>query len=130
MLLRRNAALGFFDYFCPINILFHKINIIAMSDEQNNNDFPEKDLVRQEAVTILLNSFKQQKQGKQLSRTVWNFWNKARTRASQDLVADVERLPEEVQTANALNAFLKEEMTKTMFFMSVMGMVETFKQKG
>lgn len=101
-----------------------------MSDEKDKNEIPEKEQIRQEAVTILLNAFKQQKSGAQLSRTIWNFWSKARTLASQDLVADVERLPEDVKTANALNAFLKEEMAKGLFFMSVMNMVETFKLKG
>jgi hypothetical protein len=101
-----------------------------MSDEKDKNAIPEKEQIRQEAAMILLNAFKQQKQGAQLSRTIWNFWSKARTLASQDLVADVERQPEEIKTANALNEFLKQEMAKGLFFMSVMNMVETFKLKG
>ena len=102
-----------------------------MSQEvKNNNDFPEKDEIRKEAVALILNAFKMQKQGRVISRTIGNFWTKARSRASQELVNAVETQPEAPETAPALDAFMKEQMDKIQFFMSVMVMVENFKQKG
>lgn len=101
-----------------------------MSQEVNKNDFPEKDEIRREAVGIILNAFNMQKQGRVISRTIGNFWTKARNRASQELVNAVETAPSAPETAEALEAFLKEQMDKIQFFMSVMMMVENFKQKG
>ncbi len=99
-----------------------------MADEMN--EFPEKEQARTEAVTIILNGFQQARAGKQLSRTIWGFWNKAKAQASEDLVKDVENAPDKPETALHLAAFLKEQMGNTRFFLAVLTMVETFKQKG
>lgn len=101
-----------------------------MSQEVNKNDFPEKDEIRREAVGIILNAFKMQKQGRVISRTIGNFWTKARARASQEVVNAVEMTPEAAETPAILDNFLKEQMDKIQFFMSVMMMVDNFKIKG
>jgi hypothetical protein len=101
-----------------------------MSDEINKNDFPEKHQIRQEAVAILLHGLKQQQVGKPLSKTLWNLWGKVRNIATPEFVQTVENNPEAAETAPVLDAFLKEQMEKTRFFLSVMTMVDTFKKKG
>ncbi len=95
-----------------------------------NNDFPEKDQAREEAVGILINAFKQAKQGRAMSRTISAFWAKTRSKAPQELVNALEQQPEAPETQEALNEFLKERMTKTLYFLGVLNMVETFKTKG
>ena len=94
------------------------------------NDFPEKDQAREEAVGILLTAFTQAKQGRAMSRTISAFWNKTRSRAPKELVDAVEQQPQAEGTREQLNAFLKERMEKTLYFLGVLNMVETFKTKG